>query len=163
MHEVVGRPIYSSTTANEYKNQPHIDGSFAVVVLQSLVCPEVYSPLSLPFLPKPTMSLTEVLDRIRARLAAVDPAGPRKCTGSVLIQLSNDQQWTMDLDALRLVEGALAEGGAAPNATVGMDDETFVDLCNRRLDVEAAKADGRIRISGDAELLAALRECSQEN
>lgn len=107
------------------------------------------------------MSVAEILDRMRAKMAAVDPAGPRKCSGRVLINLSGGQQWTLDLDELTLVEGA--PGGAEPQATFTMDDETFVALGNRQLDIAEAKADGRVTVSGDAELLATLRECTKED
>lgn len=105
------------------------------------------------------MSVSDILDRIRAKMAAVDPTAPRKCSGRVLIQLSGDQLWTMDLDALTLTAGAAADGVQA-NATFAMDDETFVELGNRQLDIAEAKASGRVLVEGDAELLAALRECS---
>lgn len=106
------------------------------------------------------MNVSEILDRIRAKMAAVDPAAPRTCSGRVLIQLSDDQLWTLDLDALTLTAGAASDGAEA-NATFSMDDETFVELGNRQLDIVEARASGRVRVEGDAELLAALRECSK--
>lgn len=104
------------------------------------------------------MSVSEIVERIKAKMAAVDPNGPRKCSGIVQINLS-DQSWTMDLDQLTMVEGSVDEA----NATFDMDNETFVELGNRSLDIDAAKAEGRVRVVGDKELLNALREVAKED
>lgn len=104
------------------------------------------------------MSVSDIIDRIKSRMAAVDPNGPRKCTGIVQINLS-DQSWTMDLEQLSMVEGSVDEA----NATFDMDDQTFVELGNRSLDIDSAMAEGRVKVVGDKEMLQALREVAKEN
>lgn len=104
------------------------------------------------------MSVSDIIERIRAKMAAVDPNGPRKCTGIVQINLS-DQSWTMDLNQLTMVEGSVDE----PNATFDMDNESFVELGNRSLDIDVAIAEGRVKVVGDKELLCALRDSAKEN
>lgn len=110
------------------------------------------------------MNVAEHIARIRAKLAAVDPANTaaRKCPkGIVVLELSDGLSYTIDLEALTMCEGGPAEGIDA-DATFSMDDATFVALGNKELDLEAAKTDGRVRVAGDAQLLAALRECDKE-
>lgn len=110
------------------------------------------------------MSVAEHIARIRAKLAAVDSAATaeRKCPkGIVVLQLGDGHSWTMDLEALTLVEGGPANGVEA-DATLTMDDATFIALGNKELDLDEAKADGRLHVSGDTALLAAFRESSKE-
>lgn len=103
------------------------------------------------------MSVSDILERIRNRMAAVDPNGSRKCLGVIQINLS-DQHWTMDLKNLTLAEGI----NEAADASFDMDDDTFVQLGNKSLTIGEAESSGKVVIAGDKKLLAALNEVSQE-
>lgn len=103
------------------------------------------------------MSVNDILERMRSRMAAVDPNGPRKCLGVIQINLS-DQHWIMDLNNLTLTEGIIETA----DASFEMDDDTFVQLGNKSLNIVEAESSGKVVVVGDKKLLAALRECSQE-
>lgn len=103
------------------------------------------------------MSVNDILEQMRSRMAAVDPNGPRKCLGVIQMNLS-DQHWTMDLNNLTLTEGI----NEAADATFDMDDDTFVQLGNKSLTIFEAESSGKVVVVGDKKLLAALYEVSKE-
>lgn len=98
------------------------------------------------------MSVAEIIARMQNKLAALDANAPRPCRGRIQLVLA-DQQWIMDLDRLTLVEGQTA----APDATLEMDNDTFVAIGDHRLSIADAQAAGRVLVSGDATLVAALQ------
>lgn len=103
------------------------------------------------------MNVNDILERMRGRMAAVDPNGPRKCLGVIQINLS-DQHYTMDLNNLTLTEGI----NEAADASFDMDDDTFVQLGNKTLTIGEAESSGKVVVAGDKKLLAALQEASKE-
>lgn len=103
------------------------------------------------------MSVADIIERMKNRIEAVDPNGPRKCVGVIQINLS-DQNWTMDLVNLTLNEGINEKA----DATFDMDDDTFMSLGNRTMTIDEAQGSGKVVITGDKKLLAALHEVAKD-
>lgn len=107
-------------------------------------------------------AVAEIIARIQAKLAAVDADAPRSCRGRIKIVL-DDQSWCMDLEQLAMQPiGETEDNAMVANATIEMDNVTFVAIGNKELSMAEGRADGRVRVSGDETLLAALQAgCSR--
>lgn len=95
------------------------------------------------------MSVNEFLEQVLAKLAAFE-VGERR-TGIIQFNLI-DQRWTLDLGNLTLEEGE----AEAPDTTVDVDNETFLELVAKTLTSDEAIESGRMVVSGDATLLSVL-------
>ncbi|KAG4068688.1 hypothetical protein HA402_002379 [Bradysia odoriphaga] len=103
------------------------------------------------------MSISDVINKIKTRMEAVDPSGPRKVLAVFQLNIKegdNTQNWIMDLKNLCVTEG-VAE---SPDITVELDDETFIQLGEKQITLAEAEADGKASVSGDRSILAALTE-----
>lgn len=102
-------------------------------------------------------AVADIIARMQAKLAAADADAPRTCRGRIQIVLA-DQRWCMDLDRLTMLPIADDDDEAAPaDATIQMDNDTFVAIGNKQLGMAEARADGRVRVAGDEALLAAMQ------
>lgn len=103
------------------------------------------------------MSISEVINKIKSRLEAVDPSGPRKVLAVFQLNIKegdSTQNWIMDLKNLCVTEGV----ADSPDITVDMDDETFIQLGEKQITLADAEADGKASVSGNRSILAALTE-----
>lgn len=103
------------------------------------------------------MSIADIITKIKTRMEAVDPSGPRKVLAVFQLNIKEGdatQHWIMDLKSLCVTEG-VAE---SPDVTVELDDETFIQLGEKQITLTDAEADGKANVSGDRSILAALTE-----
>lgn len=103
------------------------------------------------------MSVSEVINKVKSRMEAVDPNGPRKVLAVFQLNIKegdNVQKWIMDLHNLSVTEGV----ADAPDVTVELDDETFIQLDEKQITLADAEADGKANVSGNRSILAALTE-----
>lgn len=102
------------------------------------------------------MSVNEILEKVLAKLAAVEADGDRK-SGIIQFNLI-DQRWILDVGNLSLEEGE----AEAPDTTVDVDNDTFQELVAKTLTSEEAIESGRMVVSGDVSLLSVLcEECDK--
>lgn len=126
------------------------------------------------------MSVETIIERIKARVAAVDPNGPRKVLGVFQLNIktaSGVEQWSefltdkdgfglsgwligvnsisvVDLKQLKVDQGVFA----SPDVTVTVGLEDMLAISGKTLTVGDALKQGKIELSGDADLAAKLAE-----
>lgn len=105
------------------------------------------------------MSLTieQVIEKIKARVAAVDPNGPRKFESVVQLIIKSagkTHHWVGDFKKLQVTEG----NAASPDVTLELAEEVFVAVAARTMTMQDALTTGKIQVSGNQQLLAALSE-----
>uniref|UniRef100_A0A182KHN0 SCP2 domain-containing protein n=1 Tax=Anopheles christyi TaxID=43041 RepID=A0A182KHN0_9DIPT len=103
------------------------------------------------------MSLETVIDKVKARVAAVDPNGPRKVLGVFQFNIktaSGVEQYVIDLKQLKVEKGTTA----TPDVTVTLTVEDLIAVSARTLSVGDALTQGKLEIQGDATLAAKLAE-----
>lgn len=101
--------------------------------------------------------MDEIVEKIRARVAAVDPNGPRKMVGVIQVDIQSGdgvKHLTIDLKNLEVQENA----ADAADITLETDEETFVSVAQREISLNDALESGSAKLSGDANLAAALEE-----
>lgn len=101
--------------------------------------------------------MEEVIEKIRGRLAAVDPNGPRKVVGVFQLIIECDdgiKNYVCDLRNLTFAEGVADE----PDVTLETDERTFVQTSKREISFAEAEASGKTKLTGDLALVAALTE-----
>lgn len=103
------------------------------------------------------MKCDAVIEKIRARVAAVDPAGERKVLGVFQLNIKaadGTHNWIIDLKNLKVTEGTTA----SPDTTINISDEDFILLGTKQMSVKDGAAAGKIEITGDKSLASALIE-----
>nr|3BDQ_A Chain A, Sterol carrier protein 2-like 2 [Aedes aegypti]3BDQ_B Chain B, Sterol carrier protein 2-like 2 [Aedes aegypti] len=103
------------------------------------------------------MSVETIIERIKARVGAVDPNGPRKVLGVFQLNIktaSGVEQWIVDLKQLKVDQGVFA----SPDVTVTVGLEDMLAISGKTLTVGDALKQGKIELSGDADLAAKLAE-----
>lgn len=101
--------------------------------------------------------MEEIVEKIRARVAAVDPNGPRKMLGVIQVDVHSDEgikHLTIDLRKLEVQEDATD----AADITLETDEETFVSVAQREISLNDALESGKAKLTGDANLAAILEE-----
>lgn len=101
--------------------------------------------------------MEEVIEKIRGRLAAVDPNGPRKVVGVFQINIECEdgtKNYVCDLRNLTFSEGVADE----PDVTLETDETTFVQTSKREISFAEAQASGKTTVTGDLALVLALTE-----
>lgn len=101
--------------------------------------------------------MDEIVEKIRARVAAVDPNGPRKVLGTIQVDIQSEdgvKHLTIDLKKLEVQE----EAANAADITLETDEETFVSVAQRVITLNEALESGKAKLSGDANLAATLEE-----
>ncbi|XP_035891516.1 uncharacterized protein LOC118502901 [Anopheles stephensi] len=103
------------------------------------------------------MSLEAVIEKVKARVNAVDPNGPRKVLGVFQFNIktaSGVEQYVIDLKQLKVEKGTTA----TPDVTVTLTVEDLIAVSARTLSVGDALTQGKLEIQGDATLAAKLAE-----
>ncbi|XP_055698514.1 uncharacterized protein LOC129798982 [Phlebotomus papatasi] len=103
------------------------------------------------------MKSDPVIERIKTRVAGVDPNGPRKVLGVFQLNIKaadGMHKWVVDLKALNVKEGTVDN----PDVTLNVDDEEFFLIGTKQVPVPDAVAQGKIEIIGDQTLANALIE-----
>ncbi|XP_053682109.1 uncharacterized protein LOC128732768 [Sabethes cyaneus] len=103
------------------------------------------------------MSLEQVIEKIKARVAAVDPNGPRKVLGVFQLNVktaSGVEEWTVDLKQLKVAKGPASN----VDVTVALALEDLAAISGKTLTVGDALTQGKLQITGDAELATKLAE-----
>lgn len=101
--------------------------------------------------------MEEIVEKIRARVAAVDPNGPRKVLGVIQLDVHSDggiKHLTIDLRKLEVHEDA----ADVADITLETDEETFVSVARREISLNDALESGKATLTGDANLAAILEE-----
>lgn len=103
------------------------------------------------------IEMEEVVEKIRERIAAVDPSGPRKVVGVIQVDIQSDEgikHLTIDLKNLDVQESA----ADSADITLETDEETFVSVAQREISLNDALESGKAKLSGDTDLATALEE-----
>ncbi|XP_055303410.1 uncharacterized protein LOC129569039 [Sitodiplosis mosellana] len=97
--------------------------------------------------------MDEIVEKIRTRIASVDPNGPRKVTGVFQLNIRSDdgssRAITLDLNKLEVLDGNVSD---APDVSVDVDGAALVQVATNEISFEDAVATGKATITGDAEL-----------
>ncbi|XP_062536250.1 uncharacterized protein LOC134205214 [Armigeres subalbatus] len=103
------------------------------------------------------MTVETIIERIKVRVAAVDPNGPRKVLGVFQLNIKTEtgvEQWIVDLKQLKVDAGVTA----TPDVTVTVGLESMLAISGKTLTITDALKDGKIEITGDADLATKLAE-----
>lgn len=101
--------------------------------------------------------MDEIVAAIRARIANVDPNGPRKVAGIYQLNVKKDdgttRPITLDLNKLEVLDENVHE---SPDVSVDFDADTLGQVTKNELSFDDAVKIGRIAISGNQELAKTL-------
>ncbi|XP_031622715.1 uncharacterized protein LOC116340382 [Contarinia nasturtii] len=101
--------------------------------------------------------MDEIVEKIRARIASVDPDGPRKVTGVFQLNIKNEdgsaRVVTLDLNKLEVLDGDVSD---APDVSVDFDGPALVQVATNELSFEEAVQSGKAMVTGDIELAKTL-------
>lgn len=101
--------------------------------------------------------MDEIVEKIRSRVASVDPNGPRKVTGVFQLNIKNDdgssRAVTLDLNKLEVLDGNVSD---APDVSVDVDGASLVQVATNEISFEDAVATGKATVTGDSELAKTL-------
>lgn len=101
--------------------------------------------------------MDEVVEKIRTRLADVDPDGPRKAPGVFQLNINTPdgvRNIIVDTNKLEVTDG-IAE---SPDVVLDADEDTVVQLSNRETTLSESEESGKVTVSGSLELIAKLVE-----
>ncbi|XP_058813821.1 peroxisomal multifunctional enzyme A-like [Topomyia yanbarensis] len=104
-----------------------------------------------------SLTLDQVIERIKVRVAAVDPNGPRKVLGVFQLNIKTAtgvEEWTVDLKQLIVEKGPSSN----PDVTVTVTVEDLTAISAKTLTVGDALTQGKLQVTGDATLAAKLAE-----
>lgn len=97
--------------------------------------------------------MDEIVEKIRARIANVDPNGPRKVSGVFQLNVNNNdgstRAITLDLNKLEVLDGNVHE---TPDVSVDFDTNTLAQVTQNVVSFGDAVQSGKIAISGNMEL-----------
>lgn len=97
--------------------------------------------------------MEEIVEKIRARIASVDPNGPRKVTGVFQLNIKSDdgstRPITLDLNKLEVVDGNVHD---SPDVSVDFDTETLAQVAKNEISFKDAIESGKVLLQGNAEL-----------
>lgn len=96
-----------------------------------------------------------VINKIKERVAAIDPNGPRTVLGVFQLNVKaadGVHNIIVDLKNLTVTDGT----AAAPDVTLNIGDEDFVAIGSKTLTADQAVADGKVQIIGDKALASSL-------
>lgn len=101
--------------------------------------------------------MDEIVQKIRARIAGIDPNSPRKVTGVFQLSINSDdgskKAITLDLNKLEVLEGNVHD---SPDVSVDFDSDTLVQLTKKELSFCDAVKSGKVTLTGDLELAKTL-------
>ena len=105
-------------------------------------------------------TIDQVIDKVRARVASVDPSGRRQVSGVFQLNVraagsaDKTSSWVGDLQQLTVSEGSTP----TPDITVDIDETDFLQIGARTLSLTDALAAGKVHISGNVLLVPTLAE-----
>lgn len=103
--------------------------------------------------------MDEIVEKIRARVASVDPNGPRKVTGVFQLNIKNDdgssRAVTLDLNKLEVLDDNVSH---APDVSMDVDGNALILVATNEITFEDAVQTGKATVSGDAELAKTLAD-----
>lgn len=98
-----------------------------------------------------------IVERIRARIASVDPNGPRKVTGVFQLNIKSDdgstRQITLDLNKLEVLDGNVHD---SPDVSVEVGVDTLAQIAKNEMSFSDGMQSGKISMQGNAELAKTL-------
>lgn len=101
--------------------------------------------------------MDEIVEAIRARVANINPDGPRKVSGVFQLNVKKDdgttRSITIDLNKLEVLNENVHE---SPDVSVEFDTETFIKMTKNELSFSDAVNIGKLAISGNMELAKTL-------
>lgn len=101
--------------------------------------------------------MEEIVEKIRARIAGVDPNGPRKLTGVFQLNIKTGEDTTktitLDLNKLEVQDDNVHD---APDVTLDFDAETFAQVAQKELSFSDAVESGKATVTGDTALAESL-------
>lgn len=101
--------------------------------------------------------MEEYVEKIRARIAGIDPNGPRKVTGVFQLSIKCDdgstKAITVDLNKLEVLDSNVHD---SPDVSVDFDSDTLVQLSKKELSFCDAVKSGKVTFTGDMELAKTL-------
>lgn len=97
--------------------------------------------------------MDEIVEKIRARIANVDPNGPRKVTGVFQLNVkSNDgstRAITLDLNKLEVLDDNVRQ---SPDVSVDFDTNALAQVATNEISFIDAITSGMVKLSGNLEL-----------
>ena len=102
--------------------------------------------------------MDQIVEKIRSRIASVDPNGERKVTGVFQLNIKSDdgstRGVTLDLNKLEVLDGNVSD---AADVATDFDEATFVQFVTNEISFEDAVASGKATVTaGDPELAKTL-------
>ncbi|XP_058467744.1 uncharacterized protein LOC131440464 [Malaya genurostris] len=104
-----------------------------------------------------SLTLDQVIERIKVRVAAVDPNGPRKVLGVFQLNVktaSGVEEYTIDLKQLNVAKGPASNA----DVTVTVSVEDLIAVSAKTLTLGDALTQGKLQVVGDASLATKLAE-----
>ncbi|XP_058813823.1 non-specific lipid-transfer protein-like 1 [Topomyia yanbarensis] len=101
------------------------------------------------------MKCDAVIEKIKTRVAGIDPNGPRKVLGvfQLFIEASDGiHELVVDLKNLKVTEGKVSNA----DVVINLKDEDFIAVGTKAITVHAAVEQGKIKMTGDEALFQAL-------
>lgn len=106
---------------------------------------------------KNSSEMDEIVEKIRARIAKVDPNGPRKVAGVFQLNVKSadgsTRAITLDLNKLEVLDGNVHD---APDVSVDFDTETLEQVTKNETSLVDAIETGKATLSGDVDLATKL-------
>lgn len=106
--------------------------------------------------------MEEIIEKIKLRLATVNPDGPRKVVGVFQLNIDTDdgvKNYICDLKNLTFTDGVADE----PDVTLETDEETLLKATRKEISIVDAETSGKAKITGNAALVVALTEALKFN
>uniref|UniRef100_A0A182N5K3 SCP2 domain-containing protein n=1 Tax=Anopheles dirus TaxID=7168 RepID=A0A182N5K3_9DIPT len=103
------------------------------------------------------MKCDAVIEKIKARVAAIDANGPRKVLGVFQLNIEaadGVHEIVVDLKALNVSDGK----AASPDVVINLKDEDFISIGTKQVPVKDAVAQGKVTMTGDQNLFQALKQ-----
>ncbi|XP_058464036.1 non-specific lipid-transfer protein-like 1 [Malaya genurostris] len=101
------------------------------------------------------MKCDAVIEKIKTRVAGIDPKGPRKVLGvfQLFIEASDGtHEIVVDLKNLTVTDGKVSNA----DVVINLKDEDFIAVGTKAITVHAAVEQGKIKMTGDEALFQAL-------
>lgn len=118
---------------------------------------EFQSKFCANFVKKKSSEMDEIVEKIRARIAKVDPNGPRKVAGVFQLNVKSadgsTRAITLDLNKLEVLDDNVHD---APDVSVDFDTETLEQVTKNETSLVDAIETGKATLSGDVDLATKL-------
>ncbi|XP_055587834.1 uncharacterized protein LOC129740253 [Uranotaenia lowii] len=101
------------------------------------------------------MKCDAVIEKIKARVAAIDPNGPRKVLGVFQLNIKaadGVHEIIVDLKNLKVSDGK----ASGADVVINLSDEDFIAIGTKAISVHDAVTQGKVNMTGDEALFQAL-------